>query len=294
MTRKYNMKNKFKILVELLFIASIGWCFNISSVHAVQDLSACGLELNFLVNNKPITNTTILLSSKDTYKVSYKIIQNAGCEPNYYWKLSLQQYTKSIDQYEPKDMPVGVQIDSNVVQSKFNMSNIKSLTKPVLGYYTYTLFVSSDRYFSDYKVLFSKQLAIKFTNDPKEIIKTPSETTVINGNPVPNTAGIPVNNTNYAGKDWDGTLSILKPLKINGQEATDISQVASKLINWLLLIISLVTTIMIIYAGVLLVFNGGNESQFKKAKTILTWAIIGLVVSLSAFAIVNIIQSLLG
>jgi hypothetical protein len=164
----------------------------------------------------------------------------------------------------------------------------------VLGYYTYTLFVSSDRYFSDYKVLFSKQLAIKFTNDPKEIIKTPSDTTIINGNPKPNTIDTSVNSTSYAGKDWDGTLSILKPLKINGQEATDISQVASKLINWLLLIISLVATIMIVYAGVLLVFNGGNESQFKKAKTILTWAIIGLVVSLSAFAIVNIIQSLLG
>jgi hypothetical protein len=98
----------------------------------------------------------------------------------------------------------------------------------------------------------------------------------------------------YAGKNWDGELSILNPISNNGSEVKDISQLANKIINWLLLILGVIATLMIIYAGVLLVFNGGNESQVKKAKTTLTWAIIGLVVSLCAFAIVTMVQALLG
>jgi len=69
--------------------------------------------------------------------------------------------------------------------------------------------------------------------------------------------------------------------------------IALKVINWMLLIIAMAATIMIIYAGILLVFNGGNESQVSKAKSTLTWAIVGLVVSVGSYALVSIIQGLL-
>lgn len=92
----------------------------------------------------------------------------------------------------------------------------------------------------------------------------------------------------YDGVDWEGALSIKNP---SGTE--DISGLVTKLINWLLMIIAMVATVVIIYSGLLLVFNGGNEGRIKSAKTTLTWAVVGLIVSVSAFALVNIVESLL-
>ncbi len=92
----------------------------------------------------------------------------------------------------------------------------------------------------------------------------------------------------YDGVDWEGSLDITNP-----SGAGDISELITKLINWLLLIIAMVATIVIIISGIMLVFNGGSESTIKKAKTTILWAVIGLVVSIGAFALVNIVQSLL-
>lgn len=88
--------------------------------------------------------------------------------------------------------------------------------------------------------------------------------------------------------DWDGNLNIT-----NNTGEQNIGGIATKLINWMLAVIALVATIVIIYAGVQLVFNAGNERRVAQAKTTLIWAIIGLVVALGAFAIVNIVQGVL-
>ncbi len=92
----------------------------------------------------------------------------------------------------------------------------------------------------------------------------------------------------YDGVDWEGTLSIKNPSGLN-----DVSELVTKLINWTLMIIAMVATIVIIISGIMLVFNGGNETTVKKSKTTILWAVVGLVVSISAFAMVNIVQSLL-
>lgn len=84
---------------------------------------------------------------------------------------------------------------------------------------------------------------------------------------------------------WDGKIDI----KDNITE-TNLDGFASKLIIWSLGVIALVATIIIIYAGILLVFNGGSEARVAQAKRTLTWAIIGLAVAVGAFAIVSIIQ----
>jgi hypothetical protein len=89
--------------------------------------------------------------------------------------------------------------------------------------------------------------------------------------------------------DWDGLIKIEN--RTGG--ANDVMTIALKVINWLLLIIAMVATLIIIYAGIMLVFNGGNESQVLKAKSTLTWAIVGLVVAIGSYALVNIIQGLL-
>ena len=79
----------------------------------------------------------------------------------------------------------------------------------------------------------------------------------------------------------------------NPSNETDIMGVVSKIINWMFLVLAMAATIMIIYSGLMLIFNGGDQSRVAKGKSTLTWAILGLVISLGAFALVNIIQGLL-
>lgn len=87
---------------------------------------------------------------------------------------------------------------------------------------------------------------------------------------------------------WDGKIVIEDNI-----EETNIGGIATKIIIWLLAVIALVATVIIIYAGILLVFNGGSEARVAQAKKTLTWAIVGLIVAIGAFAIVNIIQGVL-
>lgn len=79
----------------------------------------------------------------------------------------------------------------------------------------------------------------------------------------------------------------------NPSNETDIMGVVSKIINWMFLVLAMAATIMIIYSGLMLIFNGGDQSRVAKGKSTLTWAVLGLVISLGAFALVNIIQGLL-
>lgn len=86
---------------------------------------------------------------------------------------------------------------------------------------------------------------------------------------------------------------IIEGINITGSDNKDgIAGFLIKMINTLLLIVALVATVMVIYAGLMLVLNAGNESRVAKAKTTLLWAIIGLVVSLAAFALVSITQGI--
>jgi uncharacterized membrane protein YjfL (UPF0719 family) len=42
-----------------------------------------------------------------------------------------------------------------------------------------------------------------------------------------------------------------------------------------------------------MVVDSGNETQMKKAKEAITWAVVGLIVSILAFSIVSIIQRII-
>ncbi len=69
--------------------------------------------------------------------------------------------------------------------------------------------------------------------------------------------------------------------------------VFKKFLNFALYAIAIVTVIAIIYGGYLYMTARGNAEQSKKARTVLTWAIIGLIVVLLATVIVNVIIRLL-
>ncbi|MCX6782297.1 MAG: pilin [Candidatus Magasanikbacteria bacterium] len=88
-----------------------------------------------------------------------------------------------------------------------------------------------------------------------------------------------------------GVASIQEPL---GLPSTDIRQIAANIIRIALGFVGIVLIVLIMYGGFLWMTAGGNEEQIGKAKKILVNAIIGLIIILSAYAIVLFIMRMLG
>jgi hypothetical protein len=59
------------------------------------------------------------------------------------------------------------------------------------------------------------------------------------------------------------------------------------LVNLLLYIVGAVSVVTLIIGGVLYTLSAGNSSSVAKAKNTITYAIVGIVVSVLAYAIVN-------
>jgi hypothetical protein len=67
----------------------------------------------------------------------------------------------------------------------------------------------------------------------------------------------------------------------------------NKIIRMALYAIGIVAVIALIYGGYHYMTAGANEERRKKAKTVLTWAVIGLIVVIMATLLVNTVVRLL-
>jgi len=67
--------------------------------------------------------------------------------------------------------------------------------------------------------------------------------------------------------------------------------VANTIANWLITLVSSLAVTTLIIGGFLMIISGGDESRLETGKTIFTYSLIGLVVTLSAFGIISFIQS---
>lgn len=66
-----------------------------------------------------------------------------------------------------------------------------------------------------------------------------------------------------------------------------VDSILQTIINVTIYLIGIVSVIMIISGGYLYTTSSGNEAQVTKAKNTVTYAIVGLLVAISAYAIVN-------
>jgi len=66
------------------------------------------------------------------------------------------------------------------------------------------------------------------------------------------------------------------------------------LINYFLGILGLVAVAFLIYAGILMVTAGGKEEEVTKARKIIMYAVIGIVIILLSYTIVTFVSSALG
>jgi len=71
----------------------------------------------------------------------------------------------------------------------------------------------------------------------------------------------------------------------NKDDSTD--GFVNSLVNTLLYIVGAISVVAIIIGGVMFTTSGGNSANIAKAKNTITYAVIGLVVSVLAYAIVN-------
>lgn len=70
---------------------------------------------------------------------------------------------------------------------------------------------------------------------------------------------------------------------------TGLRGIVLTVINFFLTFLGLLAVIMVIYGGFLYVSSAGNEENVNKAKKILLYAVIGIVVIIASFALVNTI-----
>lgn len=68
----------------------------------------------------------------------------------------------------------------------------------------------------------------------------------------------------------------------------------SQILNYFLGMLGLVAVAMLIYAGVLMVTASGEEEQIGKAKKIITYAVIGIVIIVLSYTIVGFVTNVLG
>ena len=64
---------------------------------------------------------------------------------------------------------------------------------------------------------------------------------------------------------------------------------ASRIINFLLLLLGTIALCLTVYAGYLWMFSRGNEEDVTKAKGIMTGSVIGILLILSSYGILNFV-----
>lgn len=78
---------------------------------------------------------------------------------------------------------------------------------------------------------------------------------------------------------------------VTGLTDQDVRTTAGKVIKVALTLLGTIMLVLVIYAGFLWMTAGGNEDQIGKAKSILSAAVVGIVIILSAYAITDFVIS---
>lgn len=70
---------------------------------------------------------------------------------------------------------------------------------------------------------------------------------------------------------------------------TSVQAVITNIINAVLSIVGLVAVAMLIYGGALIMISGGEKEKYESGKKTITYAVVGLIVVILSYAIMNFI-----
>lgn len=68
----------------------------------------------------------------------------------------------------------------------------------------------------------------------------------------------------------------------------------SNLTRWLLGLVGFLAMLALVWGGIRMIISFGNEQGVEKAKEIIKWAVIGLVLVILSYAIIRIVSGFLG
>ncbi|MCX6763249.1 MAG: pilin [Candidatus Moranbacteria bacterium] len=78
-----------------------------------------------------------------------------------------------------------------------------------------------------------------------------------------------------------------------GLSGASIKQILSNLLSWMLTIIGIIGIIAFIISGVQYLISAGDEDMIERAKLHMKWSIVGVIIALGGFVILNAINILL-
>ena len=96
-------------------------------------------------------------------------------------------------------------------------------------------------------------------------------------------------NTEIAGAINSEITSGMNATSAGTSTPTDVNVVIKNVTNIMFFIIGAVSVIMLIYGGIRYTTSGGNANNVTAAKNTIMYSIIGLVVAILAFAVVNFV-----
>ena len=78
-----------------------------------------------------------------------------------------------------------------------------------------------------------------------------------------------------------------------GENPVNITDIILSVVYWIAWIIAVLAVIFGLYSAVLFIISSGDENQIKKAKHILIFVVVGIIVALLSFGIVALVRSVL-
>lgn len=79
------------------------------------------------------------------------------------------------------------------------------------------------------------------------------------------------------------------PEEEEGTNTQDLFKTVQTIINWILAVLGVVAVVMIIVGGVTYMTSQGDPGKTKRARDTILYGIIGLIIALLAYAIVNFV-----
>ena len=83
------------------------------------------------------------------------------------------------------------------------------------------------------------------------------------------------------------TGGLTSPTRPTGVPGGTLLDTITFVINIVLYLVGAIALLMLVYGGFMYIISGGNEDTIEKAKKILTYAIVGVVVVIISYVVVN-------
>lgn len=93
---------------------------------------------------------------------------------------------------------------------------------------------------------------------------------------------------------WQADPSMCNKTDGTGCGPCDLIKLGNAILDWLKIVGPIIATILMVYAGTRMVISGGNQAEKEAAKKIITNTLIGLVILLAAWLLVDEVMEALG